>query len=524
MKVNHGQATVPHCVGDARDQHFYVGGSMKAEMSDSRSPADRLDPGQQAGKETVYQARLARYRTAMCKGMPDRVPIRPFVAEFTGKYAGFNCQELAHDYENAFAAARKCAADFDWDAVVPNMLATWTGMTQAIGLRYYMTPGIDLPANVGHQYREPPPDQAWMKPEEYDALIEDPTGFLYNVWLPRVAAPLSPIGGPVTFAHNLALVKGAMAMQRFFAAWGDQEKRLRTESGTPTAIAGMLRAPLDLLADKLRGYLGLVDDLFERPQKVMAACEALMPHLTHFALATADPLKQVPIGFWMHRGCVPFISFEQFGRIAWPTLKPIVQELWAQGHQTLFYAEGNWDHHIESFAELPERSIVYHVDQGDIFKVHRLLGEKFCLSGGIPNYLLGFRPSEEVRAYCKKVIDGVARDGGYIMDASAIIQNDAQVENVRAMTEAALEFGAYSRGHAARAESTPAVTAPAEGAALGHYISTMGGKRPPGMCVSWQDAKSRLSAIQGNEALCRRIWESIDAMGAMYVWWIALAF
>jgi len=48
-----------------------------------------------------------------------------------------------------------------------------------------------------------------------------------------------------------------------------------------------------------------------------------------------------------------------------------------------------------------------------------------------------------VRAYCKKVIDGVARDGGYIMDASAIIQNDAKVENIKAMTEFTREYGLY---------------------------------------------------------------------------------
>src|SRR3990170_9082550 len=157
--------------------------------------------------EARYQGRLNRYVTAMHNGKPDMIPIRPFVAEFTGVYAGYTCQELAHDYENAFAAARKCAADFDWDAVVPNMIATWTGMTQALGLKYYMTPGIDVPAHVGHQYLEPPEDQAFMRADEYDALIEDPTGFLYNVWLPRVSSTMSPIGGPVTPLHNLTLVK-----------------------------------------------------------------------------------------------------------------------------------------------------------------------------------------------------------------------------------------------------------------------------------------------------------------------------
>ena len=474
--------------------------------------------------EQRYLERLSRYTTAMRNEQPDRVPIRPFVAEFTGAYAGYTCQELAHDYEKAFAAARKCAADFDWDAVVPNMLATWTGMTQAIGLKYYMTPGIDLPVDVGHQYREPPPDQAWMGPDEYEALIEDPTGYLYNVWLPRVAAPLSPLGGPVTFEHNTSLVKGAMAMMQFFSAWGVQESRLRSESGTVSAIAGMLRAPLDFIADKLRGYVGLVDDLFQRPQLVQAACEALMPHLTQFALATADPNKNVPIGFWMHRGCVPFITPKQFESIAWPTLKPIVQELWAHGHQTLFYAEGNWDRHLASFAELPDRSIVYHVDQGDVLRVHQALGDKFCLSGGIPNYLLAFGSAEEVRRHCRQVIDGVARDGGYIMDASAIVQNDAKVENIRALTEATLEYGVYSRGHAAAPQPPRGPEPLPEDARPDAFVSRSAGRRPPGTCTTWDEKRTGLPAMVGDEPLCRRIWESIDTLGNMYVWWIALAF
>ena len=41
------------------------------------------------------------------------------------------------------------------------------------------------------------------------------------------------------------------------------------------------------------------------------------------------------------------------------------------------------------------------------------------------------------------VIDGVARDGGYIMDASAIVQNDAKIENMRAMTDFTREYGVY---------------------------------------------------------------------------------
>ena len=98
-----------------------------------------------------------------------------------------------------------------------------------------------------------------------------------------------------------------------------------------------------------------------------------------------------------------------------------MKKLWANGHQTLFYAEGNWNAHLETFTELPDQSIVYHVDQDDIFDVHKKIGHKFAISGGIPNFLLAYETPDKVRAFCKKVIDEVARDGGYIMDASAMM-------------------------------------------------------------------------------------------------------
>jgi uroporphyrinogen-III decarboxylase len=282
-----------------------------------------------------------------------------------------------------------------------------------------------------------------MKPDEYDQLVEDPTGFLFNAWLPRVSADVSAMSGQASYRNNLSFLKGGMAMLTYFSAFGKQNALLRSESGTVSAISGILKAPLDILADKLRGYIGLCIDLVERPKKVFAACEALMPHLTHVALSGADPDKKVPVGLWMHRGCVPFVSRKHFEKFYWPTLKPIIEEIWSHGHQVLFYAEGNWDVHLESFTELPDASIVYHVDMGDIFHAHKVLGHKFCITGGIPNFLLSYGTEQEVRDYCKKVIDGVARDGGYIMDAGAIMQNDTKVENVRAMTEFAREYGVY---------------------------------------------------------------------------------
>jgi len=462
----------------------------------------------------LYDERLRRYVTALRNEKPDMVPIRPFVAEFTARYAGFTCQEVTHDYQKAFLAARKCASEFDWDAVVANMVYVWTGLTQALGLRYYAVPGIDIPPDVGFQYIEPSEEDAFMKADEYDQLIDDPTAFLYSVWLPRVSSEVSAVGEPAKYRSHVALVKAGMAMLKYFSDFGPQVELLRTECGTVSAIAGILKAPFDILADKLRGYIGLTMDMMAQPDKVLAACEALAPHLYHVAASTADPSGQVPVGFWMHRGCVPFVSAGQFESHYWPTVKPIVEELWRNGQQTLFYAEGDWKAHLASFAELPAGSIVYHVDRGDIFEVHDKIGDRFCLSGGIPNVVLSHGSEGDVRAWCKRVIDGVARDGGYIMDASAIMQNDTRPENLRAMTEFTREYGVYSgsagalRPRSGQASPSRAVPSRVE----------------PGVCVPWETKRRELPELTGDPDLIERIWREVDALGNMFIWQMLVSF
>jgi len=473
--------------------------------------------------EQLYQERLTRYVTALRNEKPDKIPIRPFVAEFVAKYAGYSCQQVCHDYNLAFEATVKCAKEFDWDAVVANMVYVWTGLAQAAGLRYYGIPGIGIPHTVGFNYIEPPEDQAFMRADEYDALIDDPTGFLYNIWLPRVSTEVARIGQPSTYRNNVALVKSSMAMMVYFGAFVPQIARLRNECGTASAIAGIFKAPFDIIADKLRGYVGLTMDMHTQPGKVLKACEALMPHLVHVGLTTADPLKQVPIGFWMHRGCVPFITPKQFTSHFWPTLKPCIEEFWKHGHQTMFYAEGKWDFHLDDFATLPERSILFHVDQGDIFLAHKKLHHKFALSGGIPNVLLSYGTPQEVRDIAKKVIDGVAKDGGYIMDAGAIMQDDTSVENLRALTDFTREYGVYSSSGKITASALP----PSDGSDVSGLVGLANRTTPrvkPGVCLPWEQKVKELPGITGDQDLVRKVWENVDALGNVYIWQLLLSF
>lgn len=393
--------------------------------------------------EKLYQERLSRYVTTMRNGKADRVPVRPFAAEVTAVYAGMTCQDVTQDYNLAFEAIIRCCRDFDWDATPANMVYVWSGVVQSAAIKYYALPGIQIPPTTAFQYLEPPENDANMREDEYDELIADPTAFLANRWMPRVTHTVKGPGEPNSFANNVTLLSGMAAMKNYFAAYGPHLQRMRTETGTPSAINGILKAPFDILADKLRGYKALCMDMFMRPEKVEAACEVLAPHLLYMARRTSDPERKLPVGLWLHRGCVPFVSPSQFERFFWPTLKYVIEELWKDGIQTLFYAEGEWNPNLKQIAQLPEKSIVYHVDKGDIFEVHRAVGEKFCISGGVPNDLLALGTTEDVRECVRKIIEGVGRDGGYICDASAIMQDDTKPENLRAMCDAAREFGEY---------------------------------------------------------------------------------
>jgi uroporphyrinogen-III decarboxylase len=480
-----------------------------------------MQPKSTRSTEELYAERLHRYVTAMRNGMPDRVPVRPLAAEVAAKYAGFTCQEVTHDYRKGFEAVIRCCKDFEWDAVVPNMVYVWTGLTQSIGLKYYGVPGIDVEADVAFQYREPAEDAAFMKREEYDDLIADPVRFLYETWLPRVTTEVSAKGSPTSYRNNLSFVKGGMAMLDYFYAFGPQLERMRTECGTASAICGMLKAPLDILADKLRGYIGLAFDLKEIPEKVQAACQALMPHLGYIALTSADPGKQIPIPIWMHRGCTPFISKDHFETIYWPTLKPIVDALWAQGNQVLFYAEGKWDAHLERFAELPAGSIVYHIDRGDVARTREILGNRFCLSGGVPNTLLAFGKPHEVKAHCRKLIETLGSEGGYIMDASAIMQNDATIENLKAMTDATVEYGVY-RSPSSPSAKVPLQPAPAATAGMPAWITS---PRPrPGVCFPFEEKLKDLAPINGDPKLVERVWNDCEGFAYLYIWHVLLSF
>lgn len=460
--------------------------------------------------ERRYNAALCRYTTAMDNNMPDRIPVRFLFEEIAAKYAGYSTQQTACDYRLAFDATRKMAKELDVDAAMLNAIWSNYGVGKGASWRYFGVPGVDVPVDSVCQFHEPTSEaELCMQAGEYDEFADDPTAFLLTKWFSRYTSRLSPPGGPVTFGHNSALIAGAMAYQRYIGSFGEYADKLKFEAGVVSANAGMIKAPFDLLMDKLRGYQGAVIDAMTQPDKVRKACEALMPHIVKNAIGGADPDKNVPITIWAHRGTVPFISPEMFDTILWPTLKPVFEEIISKGYRILFYGEGNWEAHYDRLMELPAGSIVYHLDRGDPKKLADTMKRKFAVSGGLPYDVLSRGTRKDVEASLARLFAALASDGGYILDCSALMMQDIDIANVRAAVDYTLEHGVYSRASASSQHKREFPE---------HLAPIPQGKRPPGVCIPWEEESRGYKNLSGDIGLVRNSWEEADFWVYNYIW------
>jgi len=457
--------------------------------------------------EKLYNERLNRYVTAMRGGTPDRIPIRFLYQEAAARYCGVTNQDVACDFNKAFDVTYRTARDMGNDAGMLNAIWSTYSVAKAASWKYLAVPGVDTEVNNVNQYFEPHDEEdMFLQLHEYEEFSEDPTAFLINKWLSRASNRVKLQSEAVDFDHNVSLMSGALAYAKYMNAFGGAAARFKYEGGLVSANSGMIKAPLDIMADKFRGYLNVCIDGQDNPKKLLKACEALMPHILENALAGADPDKNVPITIWAHRGCVPFISREMFDNIFWPTLKPVFEEIIRKGHQILFYGEGNWEAHYDNLLELPDYGIIYHIDKGDPAYAAKKLKGKFALSGGLPYDVLARGTESDVREQMKVLFEAVKEGGAYILDASALMLSDIKPENVKAAVDYTMEHGVYSS------------SSPAKGIGVHPAHDIPQGSRPPHVCRPWAEESAGYRNLSGNIDLVKSQWKSADAATYNYIW------
>jgi uroporphyrinogen-III decarboxylase len=201
------------------------------------------------------------------------------------------------------------------------------------------------------------------------------------------------------------------------------------------------QAPFDTLSDFLRGTQGAMLDMFRRPNKLLDALEKLYPTMLEMGLAAkARGIPRVFIP--LHKGLDGFMSPAQFKKFFWPTLKRLIEDLIAGGCTPYLFWEGDVGSRLEIIADIPKGKVVYGFERTDMFRAKEVLGGIVCLKGNVPLSMLKTGTPDEVKAYCKKLIDVVGKDGGFIMDASTVV-DDANPDNLKAMFAITKEYGVY---------------------------------------------------------------------------------
>jgi uroporphyrinogen-III decarboxylase len=145
---------------------------------------------------------------------------------------------------------------------------------------------------------------------------------------------------------------------------------------------------------------------------------------------------------WVHKATRNFMSDAQFKEFYWPYLRRGMLALVEKGIIPVVYWEADFESRLEHIVDVPPGKIVYHLSNTNFEKAKAALGGITALMGNVPNVMLLSGTPDDVRAYCKKLIDVVGKDGGFIMDA-AVMLDEAKPENLKAMIDFTKEYGVY---------------------------------------------------------------------------------
>jgi len=455
------------------------------------------------GKEQLFEERLARYQATIALEPTDRMLVAGSGSNYFAEiYAGYSRQEIMYDMNKWMAAESRFAEDFpEIDLLRAGRI--WAPLFDSVGFRLYKLPGRDLAPDTDFQFVE----GEWMKADEYDILINDPVDFMMNYRLPRVLGEFKEKGSVRSY---MAFLKGGMAFVLMGQLMREKALNLEKKYGIPQPFQGAMLAPFDALADGYRGLQGIMVDLFERPDKVIKACDALIPDLVNCAVATADPLKRYPIFMPLHRGNHPFLSPRQFNTFYWPPLYKAITLLIESGYTVRAYLEGDWTPNWHYWNEFPKGKILCDVDnKADIAKAKQEIGSTVCLAGGIPDRMFIIGTPEEIRARVKELCETVGREGGLILNGGCAIPYSTKPENFRAFIDATLKYGHYSSTITPKLKKPPAT--PSGGPVPGH---------PPRVITPWETRSGELGGVLGDEKMVREVWEMLErrAFCWMHFW------
>ena len=391
---------------------------------------------------------------------PDRVPIFMRFLGLLPELMKATPLDLYENHDLAQEALERAALLFQ-----PDMCQGVVGSPQSsriLGDRSSKWPGYGLGPEGSYQFHE----AEFMKADDYDAFLVDPSDWAIRHYLPRVFGelePLSmlpPLAMCLTGEHLIAQLGHMLTLEPFVAALEKIKQAAKSKTDLAAIRAASARrmmelgfppipfyaganacAPFDFMSDTLRGMKGIFMDLRRCPEKVLAAEERVIPILIEHSIA-ACRAKNVPYTFFpLHRGSDGFISLHAFEKFYWPQLKQVLLALIDFGVIPVVFYEGAWDQRLKYLAELPKGKTIGFFQDTDLIQAKQIIGDTMCIAGGMPNSLLNCGTPRQVRERTRLLCRDVGAGGGFIMTTGIGDLQGCKLELIQAWADATMEFG-----------------------------------------------------------------------------------
>ena len=408
--------------------------------------------------EQLYAERARRVRDVIELREPDRVPFSVLVEPH--RYSGIPNSAAYYDPITLKRTMRKMAVDLEPDMGESGFPSCGAAMTE-LGVQNCVWPGGPKPPDYEYQFIE----GEYMKEDEYDMFLADPSGFMIRRYLPRVYGALMPLaklppldsmfmgfdGLAPLFAspefQKMAkrLAKAGKQVEAFRKTVGDTYEEL-AQLGFPPfarfAPGGVGGAPFDTVTSFLRGMKGSMLDMYRRPEKLLQACEAILERRIAQAFPADPTAKDYPprVGMPLWRGDPVFMSDAQFKKFYWPGLKKSLQTHVDLGYVPVPFFEAAFGDRLECLLELPKGKLLASIEAVDAVRAKEILGGHTALLVRCPNtcklWSLG-----QLESFIKDLMDKCAGNGGLILVIK--MPDKVPIEDMQVMLRSIKEYGRY---------------------------------------------------------------------------------
>ncbi|MFH0727074.1 MAG: uroporphyrinogen decarboxylase family protein [Pseudomonadota bacterium] len=402
-----------------------------------------------------YKQRTRRWLDAVALKEPDQVPILFLPQYFVLENARCKPVDGFYDQEKAAAALYKFHQEYDCDYSAGGVLPSGRAL-DLLKYKVIRWPGSALSTRLSDDVQFQYVEDEYMKADEYQQLIDNSDGYLLRKFFPRAFEGLNGLemlpspyhvlqavgipsffmpfakGSPLRNAFE-TLFKAADQIAADMSPMLKTSMRILSHIGAPGVVGSVTFAPFDLIGDTMRGTIGVMLDMFRRPDDLVRACEALLPIsvqvAVEMAMVSRNPFVLIPL----HKGADGFMSEEQFLKFYWPTFRKQLLGLIEAGLIPVPFVEGCYNNRLDIIAEsgLPAGKTIWLFDKIDMKAAKEKFGGFACIGGNVPASLFYSGTPQMIEDYCKELMDIAASGGGFILSPGAAI-DQAKPENVRA--------------------------------------------------------------------------------------------